>query len=279
MVNAKPPAKTSRATSANKPHTPSVASASARKPGAHKAGARTASATQKKAAPEKRRRSAVAAVVPRADPKRKARFEALSRVIADAKKSNAKQFDALYEAIGEVLERELFLEGGYRSSGDYIAKVLNEPARTVLRNVRVAKYATAAEQVRYGIAKLDAALSFIEAKMGGSATGRLPVRFDALEIPAERDGVHTMLSLEEATVAHIHAASKDLLTQQVQRNDRRSAVERSIARALAKFASLAQVTVRVQQGKVRLGEFALEALPTLAEALASVKLAPSRTAH
>jgi hypothetical protein len=88
-----------------------------------------------------------------------------------------------------------------------------------------------------------------------------------------------MLSLEEATVAQIHAASKDLLTQQVQRNDRRSAVERSIARALAKFPSLAQVTVRVQRGKARVGEFVLEALPARAEALDSVKLAPSRAAR
>lgn len=208
-------------------------------------------------------------VTPRADPTRKSRYKALAKQIADAQKSSARQFDALYEAIGEVIEHELFLDGGFRSVNDYITEVIKEPPRTVLRNVRVAKYATSAEEAQYGVAKLDAALAYIEAKMGGAAKGTLRVRFDSLKIPV--DGDERSVSLEEASVAQIQAATKALATD-THHNDRRSPSERAVARALAKFDSLEDVTVRVSDNQVRLGAVALYALPDLAKALASVEL-------
>lgn len=211
------------------------------------------------------------AVTPRADPTRKSRYKALAKQIADAQNSSARQFDALYEAIGEVIEHELFLDGGFRSVNDYITEVIKEPRRTVLRNVRVAKYATSAEEAQYGVAKLDAALAYIEAKMGGAAKGTLRVRFDSLKIPVSGAGDERSVSLEEASVAQIQAATKALATEPAH-NDRRSPSERAVARALAKFDSLEDVTVRVSDNQVRLGAVALYALPDLAKALASVEL-------
>jgi hypothetical protein len=213
-----------------------------------------------------------ATVAPRADPARRARYKALAKQIAEAQKSSARQFDALYEAIGEVIEHELFLDGGFRSVNDYINAVIKEPPRTVLRNVRVAKYATAKEEERYGVAKLDAALAYIEAKMGGPAKGTLRVRFESLRIPVVDGEERASLTLDEASVAQIRAATKALSTEQSKRNDRRPPAERAVVRALAKFASLEDVTVRVSDNQLQLGPVALYALPELAKALASVAL-------
>lgn len=85
-------------------------------------------------------------VTPAPSPARKDRYAALAKVIAGAKKDSARRFDALCEAIGEVIESALYLDGGFRSVNEYIAKAVKEPA----------------EEERYGVAKLDAALARAE---------------------------------------------------------------------------------------------------------------------
>jgi hypothetical protein len=213
-------------------------------------------------------------VAPKPDPKRKARYAALAKSIKDARKDTLQNFDALYEAIAEVLDHELFLDAGYRSATQWIEEVVKEPARTVQRNARVAKYATPAEEERYGVAKLDSALDYIEAVAGGPTKVPLPVRFDTLKITiTDADGTRKKLSLEEASVKDIDAARKQLVaSDEPAAAERRSPAERAIVKALRKFASLAAVTVSVSDAKLKLGELPLYALDDLRKALANVRL-------
>lgn len=212
-------------------------------------------------------------VIPKPDPKRKARYAALAKDIKAARMDTLTNFDALYEAVAEVLDHELFLDGGYRSATQWIEAVVKEPVRTVLRNARVAKYATPAEEARFGVAKLDSALDYIEAVAGGPTKVKLPVRFEALEIKsANADGTTRRLSLDEASVKDIDAARKKLVAGDDEQADRRSPAERNIVRELRKFGSLAAVTVSVSDAKLKLGEVPLYALDDLRKALANVKL-------
>jgi hypothetical protein len=213
-------------------------------------------------------------VAPKPDPKRKARYAALAKSIKASRKDTLSNFDALYEAIAEVLDHELFLDGGYRSASQWIEEVVREPTRTVLRNARVAKYATPAEEERYGVAKLDCALDYIEAVAGGATKVRLPVRFDAIKIATtDADGATKKLSLDEASVRDIEAARKRLTaSDEPEKTERRSPAERAIVKALREFASLSSVTVSVSDAKVKLGELPLYALDDLRRALANVKL-------
>lgn len=242
----------------------------------------TAKKSAKKSAPKSPAAKAAASskpskpedVAPKADPKRKARYAALAKSIKAARKDTLSNFDALYEAIAEVLDHELFLDGGFRSASQWIEEVVKEPARTVLRNARVAKYATPAEEERYGVAKLDSALDYIEAVAGGATKVRLPVRFDAIKIATTAaDGATKRLSLDEASVKDIEAARKKLVaSHEPEEIERRSPSERAIVKALREFASLASVTVSVSDAKLKLGELPLYALDDLRKALANVKL-------
>jgi hypothetical protein len=214
-------------------------------------------------------------VLPEADPKRKARYLGLAKEIEAARKDTLHGFDALYEAVAEVLDHELYLDAGYRSRTTWIEEVIKEPVRTVERNARVAKYATADEEARYGVAKLDSALEYVEAVAGGPTKVRLPVRFDALKIPVVgEDGARQKRSLAEATVKDIEAARKALLAagDNDGASERRSPAERAVLKALRRFASLASVTVSVRDAKLKLGEVALYALGDLRTALGEIEL-------
>ena len=79
------------------------------------------------------RSPAVASIIPRPDPSRKAAYRALVATITKARRTEARDFDALYEAIGEVIAHELFLDGGYRSVHAFVAKVVKAPLRSSRR--------------------------------------------------------------------------------------------------------------------------------------------------
>ncbi len=88
---------------------------------------------------------------------------------------------------------------------DFVAKYLpGEDLRSVLRNARVARYASPDEETKHGTSKIDAAIDYIEGKNGRQAAGRIPVDFAKLRIPIEKGSV----AFAEATVQQIHDAAR-----------------------------------------------------------------------
>jgi hypothetical protein len=85
----------------------------------------------------------------------------------------------------------------------FIAAHFEEPERTAYRNVRVAKYASPAEEARYGVAKLDLVINYVEAKLGAPAKGRVPIDFAKVKIPVQRAGEERRVGIEEATAKEI----------------------------------------------------------------------------
>lgn len=59
--------------------------------------------------------------------------------------------------------------------------------------------------------RVDRAIAYVEAKARGPAKERLPVAFDKLRVPVESDGKTTFVSLEDAKVEDIEAATRKLL--------------------------------------------------------------------
>jgi hypothetical protein len=102
----------------------------------------------------------------------------------------------------------------------------------------------------------------------------LPIDFGKLRISVERDGTGRRLSLDEATVDEIQAA-----TRKLQRGDRRphpkaSPVVLAVARVLT-GKKLSGVSVRLAGGKLSLGAIPPAALAELGRALGRVKLPPA----
>jgi len=194
-------------------------------------------------------------------------------VLQDAKREGAGAFDRQWEAVGAIIEHDppLFLAGGLSTVKAFLEKHVGENERTARRLVRVAKYASPAEEDKYGISKLDAAIGFIEAQIGGPAQSRLPVAFDALRVPVEKDGKTSHKLLEDSTVEEIHAA-----TRKLQRAENKTPVKASpVVKALTKelqTAKLRGVTVRFAGGKVSFGGVPIEAFVEFVKGLARVQL-------
>jgi hypothetical protein len=201
------------------------------------------------------------------------RWQRALEVIKDAKREGASAFDVLWETVAEIIEHDppLYLAGGVATAKDFLAQHLNETERTARRWMRVAKYASPAEEVRYGVSRLDAVIGYLEAKSGGALKGSLPVAFDKLKIPVDRDGKTVHLPLEEATVEAIHLATRKL--NRAEQRPPRSASPALVAvtRELSK-GKLRGVSARIAAGKLMLGAIPLDALADLADALRRMKL-------
>ena len=145
-------------------------------------------------------------VTVKVDPALKRRWDFLIGAVRKAQKDGAIEFDHLWEAIGEIIDHELYLLGGFKDAADFFERELGEKQRNAYRYIRVAKFASPRDESRYGVTKLDAALSFIEAKVGAPlAHPPLPIAFDKLRVP-HKEG--KSLSLDDARVSDIETATR-----------------------------------------------------------------------
>jgi hypothetical protein len=153
----------------------------------------------------------------------------------------------------------------------FIAAHFEEPERTAYRNVRVAKYASPAEEARYGVAKLDLVISYVEAKLGAPAKGRVPIDFAKVKIQVQRAGEERRVGIEEATAKEIADATRHLTRAAKKAPAKASPLVTAITKAFSK-GPLRAITVRFSNGKLSFGGVAPAALPELCQTLASLKL-------
>ena len=204
----------------------------------------TAKKTPKKAPAKKLPAKTPADIRVPVDASLKKRYDVLRKQIEDAKAKGSRDWDALWEAAGAIVEHDppLYVVGGYKNDREFFDQVIGENARNAYRNVRVAKFASPAEETKYGISKLDAALSYIEAKLGAPlAHPPLPVAFDRLRIGKNR------VLLENVRREDVEAATRELSKTAKKPT---SSDERAAAAAFAKHPALKGVRVRVRGGIV-----------------------------
>lgn len=201
------------------------------------------------------------------------RWQKALDVIKDAKREGASAFDVLWETVAEIVEHDppLYLAGGLATTKDFFTEHLGETDRSARRWMRVAKYASPAEEARYGVSKLDAVLGYLEAKSGGAIKGSLPVALDKLKIPVERDGKTSSVPLEEATVDAIHTATRKLKRGGQKLPRKTSPVLAAVTRELSK-GKLRGISAKISGGKLMLGAVPLDALTDLADALRRIEL-------
>lgn len=205
------------------------------------------------------------------------RYEEQLAVVRRTARGAASAFDERWEAVAEILEHDppLYLAGGYASARAFLQAQLGETLRSALRFVRVARYASPVEEARYGVAKLDAVLGYLEARTG-PLRGRLPVDFRKLRLSVRRDGRARRLAVADATVAEIRAAARALRRQAGAAGARQSPVVRAVTAALPR-GPLSEVRVRLAAGRLSFTNLPLDALPAFAAALAQVELPATPT--
>jgi hypothetical protein len=117
-------------------------------------------------------------------------------------------------------------------------------------------------EAEYGVYKLEAAIGFIEAKLGKPLSHPpLPVSFARLRVPV---GARTK-SLAEATVAEVRAATSTLTKRGTKRP--KSAAHAALEGALRKVPSLADVGVHERDGVVSFQRVPVAALRHFVSAL------------
>jgi hypothetical protein len=201
------------------------------------------------------------------------RWQKALEVIKDAKREGAAAFDVLWETVAEIVDHDppLYLAGGLATTKAFLSEHLEETERSARRWMRVAKFASPTEEARYGVSKLDAVIAYLEAKSGGPIKGSLPVAFDKLKIPVERDGKTLQVPLDEATVEQVHTAARKLSRAAQKRPARTSPVLVAITRELSK-GKLRGISAKISSGKLMLGAVPLDALTDLADALRRIEL-------
>ncbi len=167
--------------------------------------------------------------------------------LRDAQARGSRAFDVLWETAEAIVTHDppLYVVGDYRSAREFYEKALHETERTALRNIRVAHHASAAQEERYGVSTLDAALGYLEAKNGGPL-GKAPIDFDRMKVPVKADGTTHLRALANATVTDIQAATSKLTS--AARRKPRSQTYEALSAELTKHAPLASVVVSEHAG-------------------------------
>lgn len=173
------------------------------------------------------------------------RWKALAAEMAAAKHRESGGFDAYWEAVGEILDHDppLYLAGGCATAREFLAKHVGESERTARRMVRVARVASPNDESRYGVSKLDAALTLLEAQGVELGRGRLPVDFARVRVDVKRDGKALRVALADATVEEVRTAARILQRKTRKVAPTTSPVVRAIGSALAKVPTLRAVSV------------------------------------
>ncbi|HVY45487.1 MAG TPA: hypothetical protein VHB21_06385 [Minicystis sp.] len=207
----------------------------------------------------------------------RALVNAWKKVLAVLEASNLeglRAWDRKYEAVGEILAHDppLYLAGGAATAGDFFAKYLRgEDERTILRNVRVAQYASPDEEARYGTSKIDAAIDYLEAKHGKPVNGRIPVDFAKLRVATTRGSV----DFASASVVEVRAAAR-LAARGAngKKPAKRNPIVLALTKRLPKRAK--DVTVHYANGRISLGGIPVAAFAEVLRALAAIELPASR---
>jgi hypothetical protein len=197
-----------------------------------------------------------AGVMTAVDPAKKKRYDALVAEIAASDLDEMRGWDRKYEAVGTIIDERLYLLSDHGTAKQWVEAVLGEGYRQAMRNIRVARYCSPEDEHTYTPTKLDAAITYLEARTHGPVKGRLPVKLASLHIPVTRNGHERSVPLDDATVPEILAAAKGA-TSTGKKPARRSPAEHAFAANIASDKRFKAVTVRVADGSVTFGRIPL----------------------
>jgi hypothetical protein len=196
------------------------------------------------------RSTASGAKTPR-PPSRASQAAALIGAARAARRSGGKADDLFWETVGRIVDDELHVELGYDSVDEFFEQETGEPARSARRKIRVARHAKPSDWSDYGPYKLDAALAFVIASRDAPLLEREQVRFDALKIPVVRGRVKSLVSLREAKLEEVEAASAQAGGKKPAK-PRQSPSEALLADGFKRTAGLTNGSAAVRDGRAKL---------------------------
>ncbi|MDB4932934.1 MAG: hypothetical protein JWM10_5418 [Myxococcaceae bacterium] len=201
-------------------------------------------------------------------------WDALSATMRAAKREESSGFDDYWEAVGAIIDHEppVYLAGGCATVREFLERHVGESERTARRMVRVARHASPDDEVRFGVSRLDAALTLLEAQGIDLVHGRVPVDFNRLRVAVKRDGKAARVALIDASVDEVRAAARALQRKGRKTPAAASPTTRAVTDVFGKVAALREVTVHHAHDALTLGRIPTASWGAFAKAAAKVKL-------
>jgi hypothetical protein len=194
----------------------------------------------------------------------------LDRVVASItalRVDEAKNWDALWEAVAEVIDADGALwRARYGSVRAFLKAVMpGESERTAKRKAMVAVSFSAADEVRHGVAFLEEAALYAKAAAGAQRPPRA-IDLDRLKVPVvTKDGDHRSKRARDSSVEELRAARRKL--EGGAKRVKASPWEKAVRAAIGEQAELAGVKVSVRGEEVGLSGIPRGAVKKLGAAL------------
>ena len=197
------------------------------------------------------------------DPALARAWKKLIAEVRSHRKREAEDWDKEWEAAGAIIEHHppLYEVGGYKDSAEFFEKELGVNDRVGRAYVRVAEHATPADEQKYGVFLLDAALGFLEATHG-PLSKRVPVDFSRVRPGGKK--------LEACTVAFVKAQTARARGKKAPRETTR--YRDALSKAFAKHAIFRALHIGEAHGKLSFHGIPNASLRTFAEVVLEADL-------
>jgi hypothetical protein len=211
------------------------------------------------------------------DPALRAAWDATLARYRAATREEMAGWDERYEALGEILDRALYLAGGFKSEGAFLAAEAPGLSDTSARRyIRIAKHFDPEHETDFGVSKLDLLLDYLEAHNGGVlAKAQLNPRRQTILVPGpSATEPRRPIPFAKATAADLRSATRAAKGLSQRPDSAASPVEKALRASLTK-AKLGEGEVRVRRESNDLIGVPGRDVPALGVALSKVKMPPA----
>ncbi len=215
-------------------------------------------------------------VNPKAIASARAEYAKLLLIMANARREESAGLDRYWEAVGTILAKRLFiLDDQTPTATKWITQHTDETERNAHRLIRIAQAASPNDEAKYGLTKIDLALTYRAQQPGykPSAKPNAPepsMDFGALRFTVKRDAKPSKLTLETITTDELRAI--------VFKHDgspakpaRLGPTGTAIVTALSAY-NLEEIAVKEHDAQLTIGPFRADQTSAIADALNHVEL-------
>jgi hypothetical protein len=207
------------------------------------------------------------------DEELEARWEREITRFRHARASELASWDERYEALGNILEGELYLAGHFRSASAFLsveAPDLDE--RTAKQYARVARCFDPEDEAAHGVAKLDALLEYLEAQGDGQlAKAKVMIKLATQKVSVPDGKKSIEVPFAEVTREALRRATRALKGKSGKVAPKLPPLVSAI-KEVATSAGVPTIGVRLAGGRVDLTGIPTTKLQALCRALGKAKL-------
>jgi len=210
-----------------------------------------------------------------ASPTFKRAWEKALESLARAQARETRDWDALYETLGSILDHDppLYLAGGFKTAREFLAKRFSdEDERTVRTKVKVARYFTPEDEAKFRLSRLELLVEYKTALAKGKLppAAKIDPARERVRIPYGTGGSTRLAPFAKCNVQLLRAAVRIAKTGHVSEPVDEAAPVLKLRAHLARH-ELSAVSVSLRGTKLTLAGIEVNRVAALGKALATLR--------